>query len=344
MHTSLLLLARLFGSLTAGHTHKTFCRAHTAAHKAHTAAHMLSLPLTSVQDATAADANAAADAQAAAAAANAPANAAERTPFHGQAHNSWATFPPSRGFPESPTVAVHHRAAPNALNAHNALNGAHNALYGALNALYAQNAHNGALNAHNADDLCEDMAQQLVEDMVQHSVEGKAEKHLAKDFVMQVPARSDSPALHNNDETVRNCVGVRPAHPATHAPLRQKDASGNSDELSGGITREHVKYMVHKPVEDMDKQPAKDFVTQVPAHLDSPGRKCACKVVRNNVGVRSAHSAASARAPLCRKDIMASKSGGITRELAEDIVLDSVKDMVFFSYLTESTARLGSQR
>jgi hypothetical protein len=59
---------------------------------------MLSLPLTPVQDATAADAaaNAAADASAAAAAdaaANAAAdaasaNAAERTPFHGQAHNS----------------------------------------------------------------------------------------------------------------------------------------------------------------------------------------------------------------------------------------------------------------
>ena len=66
------------------------------------------------------------------------------------------------------------------------------------------------------------MVQQLVEDMVQHSVEGKAEKHLAKDFVMQVPALSDSPALHNNDETVRNCVGVRPAHPATHAPRAKK--------------------------------------------------------------------------------------------------------------------------
>ena len=75
----LLLLARLFCSLTAGHTHKTFCRAHTAAH-------MLSLPLTPVQDATAAGAAAAnaaaADASAAAAAdaSAAAANAAERTP------------------------------------------------------------------------------------------------------------------------------------------------------------------------------------------------------------------------------------------------------------------------
>ena len=72
--------------------------------------------------------------------------------------------------------------------------------------------------------------------------------------------------------------------------------------------------MVHKPVEDMvqhsvediaEKHLAKDFAAQVPALSTAAGRKCACKVVRNSVGVRSAHSAASAHAPLRRKDIMA---------------------------------------
>ena len=151
---------------------------------------MLSLPLTPVQDAAAADANAAA-ASAAASAADASADTAERTPFHGQAHNSRATFPPSRGFPESPNVAVHHRAAPNAHNAHNAYN-----VHIAHNAHNTHNAHNAhiANNAHNADDLCdplcEDMVQKPAEDTVLVSVEGKAEKHLAKDFAAQEPASS----------------------------------------------------------------------------------------------------------------------------------------------------------
>jgi hypothetical protein len=96
-----LLLAENTSSLFTVPNRRVYTQNHTAAHKAHTAAHMLSLPLTPVQDATAAGAAAAnaaaADASAAAAAdaSAAAANAAERTPFHGQAHNSRATFPPS---------------------------------------------------------------------------------------------------------------------------------------------------------------------------------------------------------------------------------------------------------
>jgi hypothetical protein len=176
------------------------------------------------------------------------------------------------------------------------------------------------------------ITRELVEVLVQHSVEDIAEKHLAKDSAAQVPALSDSPAGRKCAcEVVHNSVGVRPAHPAAHAPTRQKDASGNSEELSGGITRElaedivldSVKDMVLEFATDMDKQPNIDFVMQLPTRSDNPGRKCACKVVHNSVGVRLAHSAASAHAPMRRKD-----AAGNSGEPVEDIVQQSVENMV----------------
>jgi hypothetical protein len=153
-------------------------------------------------------------------------------------------------------------------------------------------------------DIMASKSGELVENIVLESAEGKAEKHLAKDSAAQVPALSDSPAGHKcANETVRNCVGVRLAHPAARAPLRQKDASGNSDERSGGITREHVEDIVHRPVEDIvqhsvediaEKHLAKDSAAQIPAHLDRPALHDIDETVRNSVGVCLAHSAAHA--------------------------------------------------
>ena len=63
---------------------------------------------------------------------------------------------------------------------------------------------------------------------------------------------------------------------------------------------------------------------QLPTRSNNPGRKCACEVVRNSVGVRSAHSVANA--PLRQKDA-AGKSSGITREHVEYLVPASDEKM-----------------
>jgi hypothetical protein len=156
--------------------------------------------------------------------------------------------------------------------------------------------------AGKSGELSGGISREHVEDIVQKPVKDMV-LEFAKDFAAQVPAHSSKFGYKCACEVVRNSVSVRPAHSAVRAPTRQKDIMAGK---SGGITREHVEDMVQQHAKDMDKQPAIDFAAQVPAHSSEFGRKCACKVVRNSVGVRLAHSAE--HAPTRQKSV-ASKSG-----------------------------------
>eukprot|EP00946_MAST-07B_sp_MAST-7B-sp1_P003362 g3362.t1 len=88
------------------------------------------------------------------------------------------------------------------------------------------------------------------------------------------------------------------------APLGQKDAVGNSTVRSDGITCELVEDIALESVGDTVQQSSKDFAAQVPTRSSEFGRKYAHETTRNNVGVCSAHSAASEYAALrhCRHE------------------------------------------